>query len=134
MAAATTKKKRQKYGGRQKGTPNKSPKEIVLVCRELTPKVIARFLQILNNKSDLSAACRAGELLLKYGWGAPVQSHLLMGQMNLTGEVNHNHQHELKPLDPAFQKFTPRELTATYREALDAAPDGAGREQEGSSH
>lgn len=134
MTAKAKGKPRGRLGGRKKGTPNKLTAEISIACRDLTPKALATLLRIANNRTDLNAAVRAAVEILNRGWGMPTQSHVIAAHMKTTGEVSHHHTHELKPLNPAFQQLSPRELTATYREALDAPADGAGREQEGASH
>jgi hypothetical protein len=58
-----------RYGGRQKGTPNKSTAAIKELAQTYGPDVITRLAEIALRSSDLTAAISASKELLDRGYG-----------------------------------------------------------------
>lgn len=65
--------KRKKYGGRIKGTPNKSTAEIKSLAQDYGEKAIRTLVKLMDRK-DPDIALRASKELLDRGYGRPAQS------------------------------------------------------------
>jgi hypothetical protein len=68
-----------RYGGRQKGTPNKRTPEMVLLARQYGPEVLAKFINLLRKSDDEDIVLRAGQEILNRGFGRPPTAVALTG-------------------------------------------------------
>jgi len=68
-----------KYGGRQKGTPNKVTAEIQAIAREYGPDAVEKLWRIAGKSKSDSAKVAAIRELLDRGYGKAPQSMTLKG-------------------------------------------------------
>lgn len=62
-----------KYGGRQKGTPNKATKDIKAIAQQYTEQAIATLVDVMTNAKEAPARVAAANSLLDRGYGKPKQ-------------------------------------------------------------
>ncbi len=80
--------KRQKYGGRVKGSRNRIKNwELVKTCQAEAPLAIRRLKEIANDRDDLRAACQASTVILAYGYGKPRERFEVTGTLRLEQEM-----------------------------------------------
>jgi hypothetical protein len=58
-----------KFGGRQKGTPNKSTAEIRTLARQYGPEAIATLVRLMRQRDDLKVRLAAAKELLDRAYG-----------------------------------------------------------------
>lgn len=60
-----------KFGGRKKGTPNKSTSEIRTLAQEYGPEAIRRLVSLMRQSDDRKLQFAAARELLYRGYGPP---------------------------------------------------------------
>jgi hypothetical protein len=60
-----------KFGGRKKGTPNKSTAEIRALAREYGAEAIRRLVSLMRQRDDRKVQLAAAKELLDRGYGPP---------------------------------------------------------------
>jgi len=73
-------KKRQKWGGRQKGTPNKATADVRAAAREHGPAAIATLVSIMQSSENDQARIAASKEILDRAYGKSVQAVELGGE------------------------------------------------------
>jgi hypothetical protein len=63
----------ERRGGRKKGTPNKTPKEVKLLAQQHTEAAIERLAYWMMQDDDPAASVKAASTMLDRGWGKAVQ-------------------------------------------------------------
>lgn len=63
----------KKFGGRQKGTPNKSTAEIRELAQEFGPEAIRRLVSLMRQRDDHKVQLAAAKELLDRGYGRPTE-------------------------------------------------------------
>jgi HEAT repeat protein len=82
------KPKRQKYGGRRKGTPNKNTAEIKALARESGEKALQVLVELLKDPQP-SVRMAAADRLLDRGFGRPTNTtQTLDAGGNITEEIS----------------------------------------------
>jgi hypothetical protein len=66
-------KKGERFGGRKKGTPNKSTAEIRALAQEYGPAAIKKLAHLMDNAESESTQQQAAKDLLERGYGKPPQ-------------------------------------------------------------
>ena len=59
----------KKFGGRKKGTPNKSTSEIRALAQEYGPEAIRRLVSLMRQRDDRKLQLTAAKELLDRGYG-----------------------------------------------------------------
>ena len=62
-----------KFGGRKKGTPNKSTSEIRTLAQEYGPEAIRRLVSLMRQSDDRKVQLAAAKELLDRGYGRPTE-------------------------------------------------------------
>jgi hypothetical protein len=71
--------KGERWGGRQKGTPNKRGTEIAEIARQFTTEAMATVVTLMRNSEDEDIILRCADLIMNRGWGRAPQSVRLGG-------------------------------------------------------
>ena len=78
---------RIKTGGRQKGSLNKSTKEIRYIAGMYAPEAIVVLVDIMRKSDNDSTRLKAVQMLLDRGYGTPTQSSTLVDPKTWIGNT-----------------------------------------------
>jgi hypothetical protein len=93
-----------KFGGRKKGTPNKSTSEIRTLAQEYGPEAIRRLVSLMRQSDDRKLQFAAARELLYRGYGPPKEPE---DSSQNVGDFNLNVNFMDPADDPAAQVTAP---------------------------
>lgn len=68
-------RKRQKTGGRKKGSTNKATRDIKALAQKYTPEALQTLVSVMSASDSDAARVNAAKEILDRGYGRPSQTH-----------------------------------------------------------